>query len=423
MIYKNLLIGNEKNLSQKIFIWNMMGSTLYSLTSVILMLSVTRVLGMESAGIFQIAFTTSQLMLTIAYYEMRPYQVTDVHDKFEFKEYFTVRIVTCILMIFCSMIFIFIKGYAKEKAIIVFLLCLYKMMDGLADVFEGTFQKGGRLDVAGKSLAFRTIITSIVFMLSVYVTKNLFISTIILVVVSILVFFMFDVSIASNFCEVKLSKNINAIKKLLKECFPFFLASFMSIYVLNAIKYAIDGNLSDTYQSIYGIIFMPSFTISLLSGFILKPLLTTLAESWKERNMIKFKKMVLKLIFCIMAFTLIGLIGAYFLGIPVLSWLYNQDLSGYKIELLILLFSGGISAINTAFYYTLTVMRSTKNILFSYSLATIVALLFANTIVAKWKLIGGATFHLIIMLLLCITFASMTMWNFKRNNNKLTVSQ
>lgn len=422
MSYKNLLIGNEKNLSQKIFIWNMMGSTLYSLTSVILMLSVTRVLGMESAGIFQIAFTTGQLMLTIAYYEMRPYQVTDVHDKFEFKEYFTVRIVTCILMIFCSMIFIVIKGYAKEKAIIVFLLCLYKMMDGLADVFEGTFQKSGRLDVAGKSLSFRTIITSIVFMVSVYVTKNLFISSIILVMVAISVFFIFDVSIASNFCEVKLSKNIDAIKKLLKECLPFFLASFMSIYVLNAIKYAIDGNLSDTYQSIYGIIFMPSFTISLLSGFILKPLLTTLAGSWKERNIIKFKKMVFKLILCIMAFTLIGLIGAYFLGIPVLSWLYNQDLSGYKIELLILLFSGGISAINTAFYYTLTVMRSTKSILFSYSLATIVALLFANTIVAKWKLIGGATFHLIIMLLLCITFASMTIWNFKRNDNKLTTS-
>ena len=74
MILRELIIGNEENIQRKNFIWNMLGSTLYSFASIILLAAATRVLGEDKAGVFSIAFTTGQLMLTIGFYEMRPYQ-------------------------------------------------------------------------------------------------------------------------------------------------------------------------------------------------------------------------------------------------------------------------------------------------------------------------------------------------------------
>mgnify|MGYP001082214474 FL=1 len=72
MILRELIIGNEENIQRKNFIWNMLGSTLYSFASIILLAAATRVLGEDKAGVFSIAFTTGQLMLTIGFYEMRP---------------------------------------------------------------------------------------------------------------------------------------------------------------------------------------------------------------------------------------------------------------------------------------------------------------------------------------------------------------
>lgn len=419
MDYKRVIKGNGKNINKKNFIWNMIGSTMYAATTVVLLAAVTRVLGDDEGGVFSIAFATGQLMLTIGYYEMRAFQVTDVSNKYTFNDYYTVRIITSIVMVICSIGYVGFQLSGKEKVIIAFILCMYKMMDGLADVFEGMFQKEGRLDVAGKSVAFRTGISSIVFIVSIIYTENLFLSCMLMFISAIITFIIFDISIIKEFTRVKVSLCFNNVKKLLKDCFPFFVASFMSIYILNAVKYAIDANMEDRFQAHFGIIFMPTFTISLFSGFILKPLLTTLAESWKKRDMQQFEKIVAKIMICIAAVTGIAMIVAYFIGIPVLSLIYNSQLSEYRLELVILLMAGGISASNTTFYYALTVMRKTRSIFIGYAITFVIAILGSNYFVASWGIRGGAVFHCILMFILGVTFTVLTFINFIKHRNDI----
>jgi len=51
------------------------------------------------------------------------------------------------------------SGYTFEKSLIVALLCLYKMFDGLSDVYEGQFQQQGVLHIAGKAMLFRALLS------------------------------------------------------------------------------------------------------------------------------------------------------------------------------------------------------------------------------------------------------------------------
>ena len=56
--WKRLLLGSDRNIGQRNMIWNMVGSAVYSLTSMMLGIAVTRIVGPDLGGIFLFAFTT-----------------------------------------------------------------------------------------------------------------------------------------------------------------------------------------------------------------------------------------------------------------------------------------------------------------------------------------------------------------------------
>ena len=129
-------------------------------------------LGDYAGGDFAMALATSQLMSTIGYFETRTYQVTDTKKVFSFSDYYTTRLITDLLMIVCSVVYIFFKGYSFEKSILVMMLCVYKMLDTFADVFEGEFQQNDRLDVSGKSMTIRTVFSIIALVVILFITKK-----------------------------------------------------------------------------------------------------------------------------------------------------------------------------------------------------------------------------------------------------------
>jgi O-antigen/teichoic acid export membrane protein len=391
---------NRQSIVRKSFLWNMIGSVIYAMVTLLMLISATRALGQNEAGVFAIAFTTGQLMLTIGYYDMRTYQVSDVSNVFSFRQYFSVRLFTCSVMIIASFIFIFAEGYSLQKSIVVLLMCLYKMIDGLADVYEGYFQQQGRLDIAGISLSFRTVISVTAFIVSVFLTKNLIYAVIISVIAAFIGFIIFDVIIADARFGFKVSFDFSQLKKILIDCFPLFAGSFMSLYISMATKYSIDKHMAERYQTIYNIIYIPTSVINLFCVFILKPLITTLAFSWNQSDKKRFVSIIFKLFLFLIGLTLITLVGTYFLGIPVLSWLSGVDLSAYRIDLLILILGGGFSAIDSIWYYALTVMRRQNRMLIGYSVTFVAALLITPPLVKYSGLDGGSIAYSLLMLIL-----------------------
>ena len=152
-LISRLIIGEKsKNPEKRDIIWNMAGSFLYAFASMVLSIAVVQIAGEDAGGIFTFAFTTfGQHMFMMAYFGIRPFQITDTGGKYSFGDYLGLRLLTCGAAVLTGMGYVFLNGYSFEKAAVVFLMVVYKVIDALADAYEAEFQRGGRLYLTGKS--------------------------------------------------------------------------------------------------------------------------------------------------------------------------------------------------------------------------------------------------------------------------------
>jgi O-antigen/teichoic acid export membrane protein len=105
--------------------------------------------------------------------------------------------------------------------------------------------------------------------------------------------------------------------------------------------------------------------------------------------------------------TIVTFAAGAWLGIPVLSWLYDIDLAPYKAVMLILIAAGGFNAVSMLFYYALTVMRLLKEIFAGYTISFIVSIVLPVIMVKNMGIMGAGWSYLIVMLLLTLLFAGM----------------
>lgn len=389
---------------QQAFIWNMIGGFCNSITSFLLLLFVTRILGSSEAGIFAFAFANAQLMLTIGKYGMRAYQATDIQSIVPFEDYLFSRVITCFFMILGTIVYVLWNGYTVQKIWIIILVCLIKVSDAIEDVFHGQLQRIYRLDIAGKLLTARNAATIFIFLITLLLSNDLLNTCFATAWLSIIITIILNVKFTSKNYKLECKIHPDKLIKVFKDCLPLFIGSFLSLYIYNAPKNAIDSYLPYEFQTYYSILFMPAFVINLFSEFAFKPLLTHMAILWDDNRIKDFFKVVYSLLIIIMGLTVLTISFAYFLGIPVLSFVYDVSLNPYRVDLLILLSGGGFGAAVYFLYNILTSMRKQKIILLGYAIIAGMITLLAPILVKKASIRGAALSYLISIAILFIFF-------------------
>ena len=398
-IYK--IMGVDKKPDDKYkYIWFTMGTACFALATLVMTIIISRLLGETQARMFSVGLSIAQWLVTIAYFEIRTFQVTDVRNEYSFKYYLTLRILMCIITFLASIVYVVFNNYDIQKVIIILLVCLYKISDSIADTFEGEFQKEDRIDISGKSEFYRVFFSILVLVIAVAVSKNLILSLIIMNVVAYGMIVLLDISIAVKRVSVRMTGDMKRLWELVKMCIPLAVSTFLSTYIINSSKLSVDRVLGDEAQLYYTAVFMPNMVINLFSGIIFKPMQTAMAVNYYEKKYKNFWHIISKMILIITGFTFVCEVGAYILGIPVLSWLYGVNLKEYKLTLLLLLLCGGVNAINIIFYYVLAIMRKQKYMTILYIIVCLVSFLIMDTMTGRMGLMGASLGYLILVSLL-----------------------
>ncbi|WP_139653408.1 lipopolysaccharide biosynthesis protein [Raoultibacter phocaeensis] len=399
---------------KKDYFWNTLGSAMSAVASVLLLMVVTQSLGAYVGGIFALAFAVAQQFQTLGQYEVRPYQATDVEDKFSFGVYYAARIVTCGLMIAGIVLYAIYSNGLGYEAVLLVLVGWLRFFDAFEDVFHGMFQQRGRLDIAGKAFFWRVLSTVVSFSVTAFLARDIFVACVVSIVVSTITFVVLNIPPARSFVTIKPIFDFKKIRQLLVACFPLFLGSFLLMYLVNAPRYGIEEVLSKEFQTYYAILFMPAMVINLISGFIFKPLLTTLANHWKNGSRRGFASIIAKGLAAVAVTSVFALVVAYFIGIPVLSFLYGVDLSGYRPVLMTLLVGGAFNAASVILYYGLITTRHQGAILPGYAIAALAALLFSRLSIEQFGMMGAAYLYDGVMVLLVVIFAALNVYFVKR---------
>ena len=408
-LISRLIIGKKsKNPEKRDIIWNMTGSFLYAFASMVLSIAVVQIAGEDAGGIFTFAFTTfGQHMFMMAYFGIRPFQITDTGGKYSFGDYLGLRLLTCGAAVLTGMGYVLLNGYSFEKAAVVFLTVFYKVIDALTDAYEAEFQRGGRLYLTGKSNAFRTILSVGVFLASLAYTKDLAAASLWAVGAQAAGFLVFDVLVIRELPNVEWRSAKGKKQELFAETILLFCSAVLDFYIFSASKYAIEGCMADRDMAVFGAIFMPTSIINLVAGFVIRPYLTKMSFTWEMGRTRRFLKIQKRIALIIAALTVLAVGGAWLLGIPVLSLLYpnlRTGLSQCRPALVLIIFGGALNAYMNLFYYSLVIMKKQKYIFGVYGLVSLMAVLVSTPFVRWGGIFGGALAYVVLTGALMVLF-------------------
>ena len=402
-----------KNNDKKNIVWNLIGSTFSSFSSLFFLIAVTRINGVNEAGIFNIGFSVACLFFTVGCYSGRVFQVTDTNKKTDDSAYFYSKIITALLMLVISFIYCFAKDYSMHKSIILISLTVYKMCEAFADGMYAIIQKKDELYKVGRSLFVKAIIGISLFILTDYLTKSMFAAIMMLNLVNILGIFIYDKK-NLKLVKFKLNKfNKEKVFEVFKTGIYSFGFSFLTYYIINASKYAIDNNLSSELQTVFGIIAMPASVLLLFGQFVIHPVLNKLKNTINV-NKKEFNNLTLQMINIILVFGLISLVLAYYLGIPVLNLLYGVDLTSYRLDLLIIIVGATIYEIAIILSTSLIVMRSTLSQLIMFIIDSIITLFISNILVKEYGVFGASVSYLTSVSILLLMYIIVYIYKLRK---------
>lgn len=389
---------------RKNFFWNILGTGFNSFNSLFLMIIVTRINGVDEAGIFTLAFSTACILYVIGTYSGRIYQVTETDPAVSEKDYLACRVFTTVLMIVAGFAFVILRGYNPYKSLIFILLCLYKALEAFSDVLYGVMQKHDSLYQAGRSYFIKSLFTLSLFLICDIWTKNLVLSIIVIIVAWILIILFYDIPRVNGFIKEEKSWERSSVISILRNGFFVFANTFMGIYMTNASKYAIDDFMTEKYQTIFGILIMPTTALTLFGQFILHPYLNNIAQLNEQKKYKELNGIINKVNLYIFGAGVLGCILAYTIGIPILNFLYGVDISEYRIELVIIIAAATLYNIGGIYFALLTTLRKTLIQFIMYLGFIVIAFFSANGFTKNYGITGSVYAYALLMIVYFISY-------------------
>ena len=410
-IYLNLeKINFSKRVNSLLYTIGMM---VFSFSSVLLLLVVTRVLGKSEAGLCSIGWAICQQMLTIGLFGTRNVQVSDIDDTFLFSDFFSMKIISILMMLIGSLIYSFLLHLTVLEIKFSFLLSVLMSSEAFADVFAGYFQKNDKIGIVGLSYIIRVLMYDLLFIISLFVFHSVTLSISIAICISYLWLLVFDFTLIRR-TENVFCFDLGRLKKVVSSSIAICVSAFLTNYIVNIPKNSIALYLDNTMQTYYNILAMPSFIISLFASVIIVPMYTDIAFL-AYNDMKKFVKKIIKIQVLLIILTATFLVLGELLGVPVINFLYEVNINLYRLEFAVLIVSGGFSSLATFYVYIITVFSKSKFLFWVYGLVSILSTLFSNYLVQNFELFGATLIYffstLLISLLLFFSIISITKKN------------
>lgn len=399
---------------KKNVIWNIIGASTNAFNSLFFTIVVTRIYGINDAGIFTYCFATACLLYMIGVYAGRTFQVTDISDKNSDTDYIYHRIITCVIMMIVTLMIAIIKGFEPYKFEIFVTLCLFKCIEAFAESIYAIVQKNKQLYKVGISMFIKAIVAFVIFTIINMITKNLLLACISIVIVNIVFLILYDFRNIKKIGITKTKISKESIITLFKIGFFTFALTFLGNYLINVSRYAIDDKLTDDMQTIFGIIIMPATLMGLLGQYIIQPALIKISEYIKNREYNNLKNIFIKLVGINFALGTLILICACIFEVPILELIYGIELKPYFVEMIIIVIGSILYSLSTILSAILIAMRKTGTQTLMYFVTAIISTILAYILVVNIKIKGASITYFITMFIISTLFSLYTIYSLKK---------
>lgn len=377
---------------------------MYALTSVILLIVINRTGSIANTGSFSLAYTVTQLLLYVGIFGVSALQITDYAERYSFSDYFWLRVVTTTTMLMLGLIVGFVLGSENNKLLYTLLLLVFMAINSVADLYQCRFLQLVRLDLYGKALFFRMLLSAVTFSIIVMFSKNTTVGLAGMILVNTLTTLIWCVQVNFLYTGKERTFSRDRVVRLMRDSLPLCTGLFFTNFILGCSKYGIEILLSDTEQGYFNLIFMPTFVINLFSQFVFLPLLNRYSTALSVQEPGIFRKIFTKNLLFLLALTTVAALGMYLLGPAVLGFLYGTDLVAYRVDMLIIMLGGGLFALYQLYYYIYVILKKQKKILRNLTIAAVAAVPLSYGLILWKGVFGACAAYTLSLLLLALEF-------------------
>lgn len=400
----------EAHSTRRDYLWNTIGTSAWGLTFPLLTMVSTQLAGAEEAGMFSMAFIVGTLLMIAVYYGVRNYQVSDLDEACSFASYQLHRWVVCALAAAIGALYVTLRGYDGHMATICLGTFVYKLVDGVADVYEGRLQQADKLYLAGISQTVRSAVAVVAFALGLLVTRDLGFAAIAMAVAAIASFVLLTAPLALLETEKSRPPRGSEVAGLFRQCLPLFLALFLFNLIESIPKFVMEGSLAYENQLYFNALYFPAQGILLTVGALYKPQLLRLSAIWASPRRRRRFNLVIAAVMAVIA-VITAVMGVFmgWLGIPLMSVLYGIDFSRFSLLAVLMVIAGGVTAAIDFLYAVIAVLRRQRGVMRLYLAATAASLGMSLVLVNLIGLAGAVASYLgtmvVLLALLVVEYA------------------
>lgn len=320
-------------------IWNAAGNLSYLFAQWLLTVFVTRLWGFGTAGVFSIALSVSATLSTLALFGIRHYQVSDVEERYPDTAYVTLRALTSLLSLLLCPITVLLLGYTGETLAATVLYMLFRLAECYSDVLHGISQKYGRLDLAGKGFAIKSVFLLVGFFFGYFLFRTLCGSLAVMTLFSFATTFLYDLPMAKRQSAFSLFSSARQALSLGKNTLALFVYLFLYSAVSTVAKYLIEIRFGEEILGAYSSIFAPALLITAAATYLYNPFTPTFAKLYVEGKTKEFLRLCAKIVLVLTVLIALCLPIAHFLGEWGLSLLFGESIRPYAYMLIPILLS------------------------------------------------------------------------------------
>ena len=399
------------------YLWNTLGTALWGCSFPVLTIVATQLAGAEGAGMFSMAFVVGTLLMIAANFGVRNYQVSDIDEANSFSSYQAHRWVTGIAALVAGTLYCTLRSYNASMTTICLGVFTYKVVDGIADVYEGRLQQADKLYLAGISQTVRSACAIVAFAALLFVTRSLEVASIAMAVAAVASLVLLSIPLALLETDKSRPMAIDEVTRLFRQGAPLFAALFLFNLIESMPKFAMEGTLAYENQLYFNALYFPAQGILLTVGFIYKPQLVRLASIWANPRRRRRFDLVIAAVMCVVVALCIAtaaIMGT--VGIPFMSFAYGLDFERFRALSYLMVAAGGITAAIDFLYAIITVLRRQGDVMRLYLVAFVASAILPFVLVRILGLTGAVVSYLVVMAVLL----ALLIWQYAQIRQEIT---
>lgn len=348
-----------KELSVKAnMIYNTVGTTIYNFCIWLASVLIVKLSGFADAGLFSLAITVTNAPAVIALFNMRNFQASDLNGEYTDRTYITSRAISNLIAFVICTGMIFFYRYDLMKSMTILAYMMFKIVEGVVDVYHGIDQRKGRMDYVGISLSIRGIGSLVAFLLVFHFTSSLLICFLAMTLVSIAVVFFYDRRMVKPLLDGRVTEHLSKqVFALLLTCLPLAVVYFLNSLSMMIPRLTLEKYFGQEVMGYYSSVSTPTIVVQVAAGSLIAPLIPVLTRCFRSREKRGFLKTICGFYLVAAVLTLLAVVLAYFFGDWLLTAFFGEGILPYVYLFIPILLMSVLIAVNATLFAILTLMR------------------------------------------------------------------